>query len=188
MDAPRPPALPTATVDDLRDVTTYDFPITVRGQQKVLKLRRLDALTRFVEDILPLPLMAAASRVIEKIAAAGEGLEGAAKDLATGEAFATLEDNERVELREMLWRNAVAVSVAPKLSLGDVPGTFPVTLLSTETLLRIYNENPPDLPAPMLGGAAAEDFRPPVGDAAAAAGPDGAALRASAVELAAATH
>jgi hypothetical protein len=163
MNAPSVPALPTATVDDLRDLATYDFPITIRGQVKVIKLRRLDVLTRFVEDILPLPLMAAASRVLEKIQAAGEGLDGAAKDVATGEAFAALDDEERSDLREMLRRNAVAVAVAPPMSLADMPGTFPVRLLSTEMLLRIYNETPPALPAPMLGGAAGEDFRTPIG-------------------------
>jgi hypothetical protein len=187
MDDPSRPArapLPTATADDLYAVATYDFPIVIRGQVKVLKLRRLDTLTRFVEDILPMPLMAAASTVLDKIAAAGEGLDGPARDVKTGEAFATLSDEERADLREMLWRNAVAVAVAPKLSLAEMPGTFPVKLLSTETLLRIYNENPPDAPIAPLGGADATSFRGAVGDPAPPAGSDGSAVRAEAEQLA----
>lgn len=184
MDDPNRPA-PTATSDDLYALTTYDFPIIVRGTVKVLKLRHLDAFTRFIEDLIPMPLMAAASAILNRVSSAGDGYTGPEQDIKVGEAFASLDDNEKRELRELLWRNAVIVSVSPKLSLHGEDGTFPVKLLPMETLLRIYNENPPDAVVPAApGGAAAAEFHPALGTAVADAGPDGAAVRATAEPLA----
>lgn len=185
MDDPNRPAPPTATVDDLFALATYDFPLvlhagTAHARTVVLKLRRIDAMTRLVEDIVPMPLMMAATQVIGKVA---EHMGGEQSEVAVGQAFASLTEDERAELREMLWRNAIAVTVAPPLSLGETPGTFPVTLLSIETLLRIYMQNPPHVLAPMPGGAAGEDFRPAVGTEAAVAGSTGAAVRAEAEQL-----
>lgn len=187
MDDPTRPALPTATVDDLFALATYDFPIAVRGVTKVLKLRHLDPLTRFIEDSIPMPLMAAATQVIEKIMRAGGDLdEGEARDAALGDAIAALPGEEMATLREMLWRNAVLVAVEPKLSIaGETPGTFPVRLLDMGTLLRIYNEHPQEeLLQAVPGGAAARDFRDQGRAPAAAAGSPGEAVRAEAEQLA----
>lgn len=174
MDAPRPPALPTATVDDLLDVTTYDFPITVRGQQKVLKLRRLDIFTRFMEESIPQPLFSAAHDAIVK-------LQEEPSDDRRGEVLFGMPAEERAQIVEMLRRNACLVAIAPRLSMDGAAGTFPVEFIPVQTLLRIYFEAPSVVaPPPVVSGP--ETFREPaeVGGA----GSDGAAVRAEAVELA----
>ncbi len=171
------------TTDDLYALCTYDFTVVngPGGQPCVFKLRRMDLLTRMMEDAISQPLLKAAMAVIEDVRTWLQKNS----DQTFESAFQHLDTEKRATVLEHLRQYAVKSVLRPKLTLDVAaePDAFPVQLLTADILFGIWNYTPPNPAIPRLTEAAAENFRAAAGAPAAGAPSTGDGVSPAAVDV-----
>lgn len=171
------------TAEDMDALTSYDFPVHdgPGGRPCVFKMRRLELLTLLLENIVPSEIYQAALAAYAK---AKEHIdEKRAETFA--DAFGLLSDDEKIVILEKLHRFACAAVLQPTLvrTPTGAPGEFPVTRLSVDLLMAMWNYTPPTASVPRLSGVAATEFCGAAGPGVDTPAPDRASVRPAAVDV-----
>lgn len=175
----------TLSVADLWALQTYDLTIAHGPGDRplVMQLRRLDLMTRLLEDTVNAPLLQASMAIIKEV----QDWIAEGQDRTFESAFQNLSAEKKRTVLEQLAHNACKVVLAPKLTLDPAaePDAFPVMLLGASILFDIWNHIPSGATVPGLSEVAAATFRPEPGAGADQPASDGQGVRPAAVGLAA---
>lgn len=168
------------SVEDLWALTTYNFTLLEGpgGRPCVLKMRRMDLLTRLMEDVVNAPLLKAAMEIVADV----QQWLREDSTRAPLSAFENLDDEKKRTLLEAMQQFACKVVLQPPLTLDrqKEPHAFPVTMFTAEMLFAIWNHKAPDATVPRLSEVAATRFSEAAGADAGVAASHGGGVRQAA--------
>lgn len=140
--------MPRFTARDLRTRNEWDVELEPGW---TVHVRRLDMVSAYMQNLIPMPLMAA----LDRLRAQSEKI---ARDPSLVMAVPQQDKEQTIEL---LRRYACAAVVDPHFVMeedGD-PDHAPITLLSSEQLLKIWQSSPRRDTLPEVSPATADVFR-----------------------------
>lgn len=146
--------MPRLTASELRHRAEWDVDIE---DGFAVRVRRLDMVQAYMQNLIPMPLMQA----LDRLRVHSKRLEEDPTQILS------VPQQDKEQTIELLQRYACACVVDPIFTMTDDgdPAHCPITMLTSDQLLKIWQSGPKIVPRPEVSAAEADRFsggRPPI--------------------------